>query len=171
MPPSTARHGRDRSQRGRGRADRGRAPGRVRVPRRDGAPRTWISPDLRRPPFDATSISPGEMALLYNSQRTATVTRWSWDPPASNSPRISVDTRHQDQLPDTESSDDLLHLFCSASIAAFFPLKMEKIDFVGFSSPASLEKPPEQVCDTLTCLSRPPQVTLSSESHHGSFRW
>ena len=95
-------------------------------------------------------------AVRCGDMRSATVTRWSWDPPTS--PRISVDTRHQDQLPDTESSDDLLHLFCSASIAAFFSLRMEKFEFVLFVAAASLEKPPEQVCDALTCLSHPLQV-------------
>ena len=44
-------------------------------------------------------------------------------------------------------------------IAAFFFLRMEKFEFVGFVAAATLKKPPEQVCDALTCLSHPLQVT------------
>ena len=49
--------------------------------------------------------------------------------------------------------------YVAASVAAFPLLRMEKFEFVGFGRGATLETAPEQVCDALTCLSRPPQVT------------
>ena len=52
----------------------------------------------------------------------------------------------------------LLPQFTAGSIAAFFSLRMEKFEFVHFVAAASLEKPPEQVCDAPTCLSHPLQV-------------
>ena len=48
--------------------------------------------------------------------------------------------------------------YVAASVAAFPLLRMEKFEFVVFVAAASLEKPPEQVCDALTCLSHPLQV-------------